>query len=220
MPPGLFNTRVKSPPGEVEGSVEESRPGMVAILGSPRRGGNSDTLAAEFLKGAASAGLAAKVIIPTDLALAPCDGKNRCFADGNCMIADGMDAIYDEVLAARRLVVATPVYFMGPPGSLKSFIDRFQAVWARSEILDTFDPASPDRRRDHKAFAIVTCGVKNDPGAYRPAVSIVKAFANVTGFDYAGELIATGLEHVDDASRRDDLLRQAFAAGLAFAEGA
>jgi multimeric flavodoxin WrbA len=189
---------------------------ITAILGSPRRRGNSDMLAHEFLRGAASQGYEHDIIIPTDLGIAPCDGGNRCSADGMCVIRDGMNEIYDRVLAATHLVIATPVYFMGPPGSLKAFIDRFQAVWARSAILHTFDPGSPEWRAAHKAFTIYTCATKDDPKMYRPAVSIIKAFLNVTGFAYAGELIATGLEKPDDAGDREDLLKQAFTAGQTF----
>jgi len=191
-------------------------PALLAILGSPRRGGNSDTLAAEFLRGAASAGAQARTIIPSDLGLAPCDGDNRCAADGRCVILDGMNEIYDEVLSAPGLLIATPVYFMGPPGSLKCFIDRFQAVWARSAALKTFDPDSGERRAGHRAFAIYVCAARDIPNIWRPAVSIVKAFCNVTGFTYAGEMIATGLEAPGDAARRGDLLEQAYTAGRTF----
>ena len=190
---------------------------LVAVLGSPRRGGNSDTLAMEFLRGAASQGVGHRLIVPTDLGLSPCDGDNACFADGRCVIRDGMNEIYDLVLASRYLLVATPVYFMGPPGSLKSFIDRFQAVWARAAVLKRFDPDGRERREGHKAFAIYVGATTDKPNYYRPAVSIVKAFSNVIGFDYTGELIATGLDKPDDARSRDDLLKEAFSAGEAFA---
>jgi multimeric flavodoxin WrbA len=189
---------------------------ILAVLGSPRRGGNSDRLALEFLRGCESAGLGHDTIVPADLGLSPCDGSNRCFADGRCVIRDGMNEIYERVLEARYLLVATPVFFMGPPGSLKSFIDRFQAVWARSAVLKTFDPDDPRRRASHKAFAIFTCAVEDRPAIYRPAVSIVKAFFNVAGFGYAGDLVATGLEGPGDAEARRELLRQAFDAGAAF----
>jgi multimeric flavodoxin WrbA len=128
-----------------------------------------------------------------------------------------MNEIYDLILSSPCLLIATPVFFMGPPGSLKAFIDRFQAVWARSAILKTFDPDSEEHRAAHKAFVIITTATEDKPGMYRPAVSIIKAFLNVTGFDYAGELIAGGLEKPDDARSRKDLLKQAYAAGEAFA---
>ena len=199
-----------------EGSVDPIGTGLIAIMGSPRRGGNSEALAREFLRGAAAAGAVPEILIPTDLGLSPCDGDNRCFADGQCVIRDGMNTIYDQVLSSRRLLLATPVYFMGPPGSLKAFIDRFQAVWARAAILKTFDPDAAAWRAEHKMFAIYVGAVTDKPGYYRPAISIIKAFANVIGFTYAGEIVATGLDRPEDASKRDDLLKQACDAGRAF----
>jgi multimeric flavodoxin WrbA len=193
---------------------------LVAILGSPRRGGNSDALAAEFIRATQSKGAVPSTVIPTDLALSPCDGDNRCFANGVCAIKDGINEIYDQVLAAPFLLIATPVYFMGPPGSLKCFIDRFQAVWARANILKAFAPDSPERRQRHKAFAIFVGAVQDKPNYFRPAVSIVKAFVNVAGFDYTGEIIAMGLESAQDAGKRSDLLAEAFAAGQRLVSGA
>jgi multimeric flavodoxin WrbA len=190
---------------------------ITAILGSPRRRGNSDALAMEFLRGAGERGLTHRLIVPSDLGLSPCDGDGHCLKDGNCIIRDGMNELYGQVLRARYLLVASPVYFMGPPGSLKVFIDRFQAVWARGALLGTFDPDSAERRAGHKAFAIITAAIKDKPSMYRPTLSIIKAFLNVTGFNYSGELIATGLEKPDDASGREDLLKQAYEAGTQFA---
>jgi multimeric flavodoxin WrbA len=189
---------------------------VTAILGSPRRGGNSDTLAAEFLRGAESKGFGHDILIPTDLGISPCDGDNTCFATGRCVIRDGMNEVYDRVLAARYLLVASPVYFMGPPGSLKAFIDRFQAVWARSAVLGEFDPDSPAWRSGHKAFIILSAATPDSPGMYRPAMSILKAFLNVIGFRLAGEIIASGLEGKEAASKQPGLLKQAFSAGADF----
>jgi multimeric flavodoxin WrbA len=189
---------------------------VVAILGSPRRRGNSDTLAFEFLRGVQSRGLDHDLLVPTDLGLSACDGQNRCFKDGRCSIRDGMNDIYDRVLNAPYVLIATPVYFMGPPGSLKAFIDRFQAVWARSAILGKFDPDSPERRADHKLFAILVGAADEGSGMYRPTRSILKAFSNVAGFEYSGDLTATGLDRSDDAAKRPDLLEAAYTAGRAF----
>ncbi len=188
---------------------------VLAVLGSPRRGGNTDTLAAEFLRGAAAEGFEPAYIIPTDLGISACDGMNQCFETGRCVILDGMNEIYEKVLGASHVLVATPVYFMGPPGSLKSFIDRFQAVWARFEILDQ---PRPDAAR-RKGFAIVAGAAPEEGKMYRPTVSIIKAFLSVTGFTYAGEIIATGLDEKGQAERKSDLLARAFEAGKLFVSG-
>ena len=186
---------------------------VLAILGSPRRRGNSDTLALEFLRGAASRGHGHTLLIPTELGLAPCDGQNTCFKDGRCLIRDGMNDIYEKVLGTPYLLIATPVYFMGPPGSLKAFIDRFQAVWARSSLLGEFDPDSPKRRSEHRVFAIVVGATEENSNMYKPTRSIIKAFSNVIGFEYAGDIVATGLDKAGEAAERDDLMRKVFAAG-------
>ena len=191
-------------------------PLITAVLGSPRRNGNSDTLAMEFLRGASSNGHKHRLIVPSDLGIAPCDGGNQCVSDGRCIIRDGMNEIYDDVLASRYLLIATPVYFMGPPGTLKTFIDRFQAVWARSALLGSFDPDSKERRRSHKGFAIIVGATPDKPIMYRPTSSIVKAFFNVTGFEHAGEIVATGLDNLDDVGSRQDIMKEVFEAGRAF----
>ena len=188
------------------------RGSILAVLGSPRRDGNSDILAAEFLRGAASAGFTARFIIPTDLGMSPCDGMSQCFKTGRCVIQDGMNEAYEDVLGATHILIATPVYFMGPPGSLKTFIDRFQAVWARHEILKQPKPDSAGR----KGFAIIVGATQDEGRMYRPTISIVKAFLNVTGFTYSGELLATGLDEKVEAGERKDLLARAFDAGREF----
>ncbi len=188
---------------------------VLAVLGSPRRGGNTDILATEFLKGAASAGFEPGFIIPTDLGMSPCDGMNQCFKTGKCVIQDGMNEVYEDVLGASHILLATPVYFMGPPGSLKSFIDRFQAVWARFEILKEQRPDAAGR----KGFAIIVGATPDDGRMYRPTLSIIKAFLNVTGFTYSGEIVATGLDEKVQAGGRKDLLAGAFEAGRDFVSG-
>jgi multimeric flavodoxin WrbA len=185
---------------------------VLAVLGSPRRNGNTDTIITEFLRGAASAGFEPKFIVPTDLGISPCDGMNQCFETGRCVIKDGMNAVYEDVLSATHIVIATPVYFMGPPGTLKSFIDRFQAVWARFEILKEPPPAAAGR----KGFAIVAGATPEEGKMYRPTISIIKAFFNVTGFSYAGDMIAAGLDDGVEAGERRDLLSRAFEAGRTF----
>jgi len=188
------------------------KPYLVAIYGSPRRGGNTDTLLNEFLKGASSQRCIQRVIVPSELGISPCQGLNQCFKDGACVIKDGMSEILEEVRQASHLVVASPVYFMGPPASLKIFIDRFQPMWAWYNILGREKPDKKER----KGFIIITQATKEDTAMYRPTLSILRAFLSVTQFSQAGELIAQGLDEKDDARQDTTLLRQAFEAGKSF----
>jgi hypothetical protein len=83
-------------------------------------------------------------------------------------------------------------------------------------MLKTFDPKGDERRAAHKAFAIIAGASPEDTAMYRPTRSILKAFFNVVGFSYAGELIAAGLDRLGDAERHEAYLEQAYSAGLNF----
>ena len=46
-------------------------------------------------------------------------------------------ALFDKILAADCIAVASPIYSMGITAELKSLIDRAQYLWARKFILKT-----------------------------------------------------------------------------------
>ena len=70
---------------------------VLGIAGSPRRGGNTDLLLAEVIKGAASGGAEVKTIILNDLKITPCQHCDACLETGNCRIKDNMQMVYRPV---------------------------------------------------------------------------------------------------------------------------
>ena len=67
---------------------------VLGITGSPRRGGNTDLLLAEFLRGAASKGAEIKTIVLNDLSFIPCQHCDACLKKGICRYEDDMQLIY------------------------------------------------------------------------------------------------------------------------------
>ncbi len=104
---------------------------VIALAGSPRRGGSSDRLLAAFVAGAEEAGASIERFAITDLRISPCDGCDECEARGECVIDDDHGALAYKIQEADVFAVSTPVYFSGFPGMTKNFVDRFQAHWAR-----------------------------------------------------------------------------------------
>jgi len=101
---------------------------VLGIAGGPRKGGNSDLLLDSFLEGASLKGCEVEKIYIADKDIAPCDEKNICYTAGICHIKDDMQQIYEKLLLADCLIVATPTFFMGPPAQLKVMIDRCQSL--------------------------------------------------------------------------------------------
>ncbi|MGN0447487.1 MAG: flavodoxin family protein [Acutalibacteraceae bacterium] len=102
---------------------------VLILSGSPRKGGNSDVLCDEFMKGALEAGNEVKKIRVADKKIAPCRGCYACKGTGKCAIKDDMADILQAMIDADVLVLASPVYFYSVDAQLKALIDRTVARW-------------------------------------------------------------------------------------------
>lgn len=100
------------------------------LSGSPRRGGNSDLLCDELLRGAAEAGNQVEKIFLRSKKIAPCSACYYCkTSGGKCAISDDMGEILDKMQAAEVIVMASPVYFYSIDAQMKAVIDRCVARW-------------------------------------------------------------------------------------------
>lgn len=97
---------------------------IVIISGSPRKGGNSDTLCNEFQRGCEEAGHQAVKICLRDKRLHFCSACYACRKTGVCIQQDDVPDILQEMALADVIVLATPVYFYSMAGQMKTLIDR------------------------------------------------------------------------------------------------
>ncbi|MEK7827970.1 MAG: flavodoxin family protein, partial [Thermodesulfobacteriota bacterium] len=81
---------------------------VLGLFGSPRKGGNTDLLLEEALKGAAAEGAAVEGIHLSDCRITPCRECLGCFKGGVCVIADEMQGIYPRLLEADIIILASP----------------------------------------------------------------------------------------------------------------
>ncbi len=120
---------------------------ILAINGSPRRGGNTDLLLGEFVRGGRESGAEVEVIFLRELKISPCLEIYACKENGECPIPDDMRGIYPKLVEADVVAVASPIFFYGVTAQTKAFIDRCQALWARKYILKKPIAAGKPRRR-------------------------------------------------------------------------
>lgn len=99
---------------------------IAVLIGSPRRGGNTETLARAYINGAEKAGNTVDVIIPSEMKIGGCVGCNACYKSEThaCALSDDMTECYKRLAAADVIVIATPIYFYGVSSQLKALIDR------------------------------------------------------------------------------------------------
>ena len=177
---------------------------VLGIAGSPRRGGNTDLLLAEVLKGAASKGASVKTVVLSKLKIAPCDHSDACLKTGKCRIQDDMQGIYEELEEADRIVLASPTV----TAEMKAMIDRCQALWARKYVLKQ----PPLSIKERKGLFIAVGGTKF-ARLFEPSQATIKALFNTINITYAGELLFRGVDEKGAISQHPDALKQAFLTG-------
>ena len=104
---------------------------IIVVTSSPRKDGNSETLAKKFAEGATAAGHSVKFVAVRDLGLKFCTGCLYCQSHDKCVLSDGMNALYDDFQNADVIAFATPVYFYAVSGQLKTFLDRLNPLYER-----------------------------------------------------------------------------------------
>lgn len=97
---------------------------VLILSGSPRKGGNSDTLCDQFANGAAEAGHMAEKVYVHDLNIGYCTACYTCKDSRICVQEDDMAALLEKLVNAEVIVLATPVYFYTMNGQMKVMIDR------------------------------------------------------------------------------------------------
>lgn len=97
---------------------------IVGVSCSPRKGGNSEILVNEALKGAAAKGAETVFISLAGKNIKGCQACPKCGATGKCAIDDDMQEIYPILESADGIIVASPVYFGMYAAQTKAFLDR------------------------------------------------------------------------------------------------
>jgi len=187
-------------------------PNLLAVSSSPRRGGNSETLLKAFLEGASKKGWQGETVRLNELSLKPCQACDGCAKDGRCVIKDDMQLLYPKVLAARGLVLATPIYFGSVSAQLKIFIDRFQCWWQAKYPLQSPFVSGKEKR---SGFLICSGALRQEEYRHN-AVLIARTFFHILNFHYCGNLCIQGVDEKGAISKDRAYLKRAFDAGMAF----
>jgi multimeric flavodoxin WrbA len=191
---------------------------MLAIYGSPRKGGNSDTLMDYFLKGTEGSHYYAERAYLRDLNILPCTGCRSCHKTGNCILVDDMVGFYEKLLHYKRIVMAFPVFFLGPPAIVKAFIDRVQPLWVRKQVLGAvqFQKKQKENGEKREGFLLSVGGYEKSEKIFSCNIAITKAFYSACGFRYSGALLYNGVDEADVLRKREDIRKDALRAGREF----
>lgn len=162
---------------------------LLVVLGSPRKGGNSETLAQKIAEPIVQNGGSVEYVRLNSLNIRPCQGCGGCEKAGHCVVKDDMTALYESVDEADRVLLVSPVYFYGLSAQCKIFGDRYQAKWARKYLLK-------ERVREgegRKGYLLSTAATKGQK-IFDCSILTTKYIYDAMDVDYGGEFLVKDVD--------------------------
>ncbi len=173
---------------------------VLILSGSPRKGGNSDILCDEFLKGAVDAGNEVEKIFVGDKKIHPCTGCYFCRDHGGrCAFNDDMAEVLQKIIDCDVLVLSSPVYFYSICSQLKAVIDRTVARW--TEIAN-------------KDLYYIATAAEDEPETLDITLSCFHGFAMcIDGYEEKGTLYGRGVAEKGEVVNQPHLMTIAYEMG-------
>lgn len=182
---------------------------VVALVGSPRKGGNCDLLVEEVLRGAQQAGTTTSKFYLADLSISPCRACYSCMEKGECVIDDDMKLIYEACRQSKSWVIASPIYWFTVSAQLKACMDRWFAL-----IGKDYKPRISPKR----AIIILVCGDPDTEMMTKPALDSLQNSLEFLGAKIAGVIKASAGEK-GEVAKQQQIMNKAFELGKQIAEG-
>lgn len=174
---------------------------ILAINGSPRKGGNTDRIISEILRGSGGEGVEIEYHHLVDLEFSDCAGCGHCKRERGCQFEDDMSLLYRAMEEADAVVLGSPIFMGAETGMMKCFFDRLYALLEDSE--GGFGSKLPPGK---KAIAFFTCDDQEGDVVY---YSVSARCSRVLRLFLRFEEVQTFI--IPGASLYDDILDSHFA---------
>lgn len=163
---------------------------LLILIGSPRRNGNSATLAAAVKKGAEQAKIVPTVRFVDDyLSSFLRDCRSCRQPGGECSIEDRFRSLFfEDFLPAHGVVICSPVYWYGLSAQIKAFLDRSFCYYAASFP----DNEQVMKMMSRKRIALALSSEETYPGASLGITLQIQEFSRYTHSEFVGVVRGIG----------------------------
>ena len=119
--------------------IGKSQQHVVALLGSPRKKGNSTVLAKQIIRGVESVDAKVETVYLNGLNIKPCQGCYACKKKNStgCAVDDDMQSLYPKLVESDAWIIASPVYWFSMSAQTKIFMDRCFALWNEDSEINS-----------------------------------------------------------------------------------
>ncbi len=172
---------------------------ILALIGSPRKGSNTDILVGQFLKGSGTKGHTSEKLYLYEYEISACiDCRNCKKGDYVCTVNDGMQEIYPKMQEADLIIFGTPLYWYGPTGKMKLLIDRIRPFVTNKKLVG-------------KKGVIVT-PAQEGAKVCGPLIEMFRLSFGHLGMEFAGQVLAQAYEK-GEIRQNQEALQKAYEFG-------
>ncbi len=165
---------------------------ILALIGSPRLGGNTDTIVDEILKGCTEKGHAVEKVHLYHHEIAPCYDCRRCKEQPHvCGVCDGMVELYLKLEESDVIIFGTPLYWYGPTGMMNLLIDRLR-------------PFIASRKLEGKKGVLVTPSEEGEE-ACQSLVEMFRKSFHYLGMEFVGAILPKAYERGEIKENKEEL---------------
>lgn len=176
---------------------------LLAIMGSPRKQGNTHAMLLQVAEGARACGAESEIVLLGDLNIAECNGCLACWKTGHCAKNDDMNKLYEKIAQSDAIVFGTPVYWYGPTALIKAFLDRF--VY--------FNCEGNRAKIKGKTAALIIPFEEEAPATADLVIALFERSFAYLEMNLAGTVIAPGLLRKGEAAEKPVVMQQAINLG-------
>ena len=179
---------------------------IFAVVGSPRKNGNTDILVDEVLRGAKDVGASTEKIFINDLNIKPCQAScsDYCKKEGSCRIQDDMSGLYDRLYDSDVIILGTPVYWWGPSAQLKAFIDRWYA-FSHPEFV---------HKMKGKKVVLVAPFEDADESTSDPLVAMIEKSTDYLKMEFFKKLLVNRTSDKGVVKKNQQAMKQGYTIGM------
>jgi multimeric flavodoxin WrbA len=173
---------------------------ILSLIGTPRKGSNTDLLVDQILKGSKRGKHTTQKLYLYDYEILPCRDCRDCKKGQYlCTLDDEMQKIYPKMEKADLIIFGTPNYWNGPTGKMKLLIDRMR-------------PFVPSRKLKGKKWVVVSPSAEG-PRSCKLLVEMLRLSFDYLGMKFAGKVLVKAYEK-GEIKKNPKALKEVFEFGV------
>lgn len=165
---------------------------IVVLTGSPRKDGNSSSMADSFVKAAEGRGFDVARFDANEMNIGCCQACDGCFGgDFACIFDDDFNRIAADIEESIGIVFVSPVYWYTFSAQIKAVIDKFYSFCVGGKNFAS------------KKSALISCCEEDDMGTFDGIKFSYEKTIELLQCEHVGYVLVPGVNGVGDIDKTD-----------------